>query len=93
MKPLSERDENIFNDIIYPDDAVYVGMKPLSERDENCSYNFSKYCKPSFSRNEATLWKRWEQIQFFIITCFVFFYVGMKPLSERDENRGVQAAT
>jgi len=37
MKPLSERDENLFQ---FPYSTIiskYVGMKPLSERDENQS--------------------------------------------------------
>ena len=35
MKPLSERDENLFNSSISMSKRSLVGMKPLSERDEN----------------------------------------------------------
>ena len=35
MKPLSERDENLFNIAYTAGRYLSVGMKPLSERDEN----------------------------------------------------------
>ena len=38
-------------------------------------------------RNEATLWKRWEPMWILNKDWVKFWMVGMKPLSERDENR------
>ena len=38
MKPLSERDENLYVWAIRQAIRVVVGMKPLSERDENIEW-------------------------------------------------------
>ena len=61
-------------------------MKPLSERDENLGYNREYKKRASISRNEATLWKRWEQGRVLLGLSVKTLQVGMKPLSERDEN-------
>ena len=62
-------------------------MKPLSERDENTSSIVNGLQTWLASRNEATLWKRWELCWNYNRNRFFFFgIVGMKPLSERDEN-------
>jgi len=61
-------------------------MKPLSERDENLGYNGEYKKKGRVCRNEATLWKRWEHLLQNFIKINNSETVGMKPLSERDEN-------
>ena len=63
-----------------------VGMKPLSERDENPASLRPDMNKFNVCRNEATLWKRWELSTHGDVDIEYFFPVGMKPLSERDEN-------
>jgi len=92
-------------------DKIQVGMKPLSERDENTNPLFGHNKSSVVSRNEATLWKRWE-LQSPSTKAGTIFkicrneatlwkrwervdvstgnfnnsgFVGMKPLSERDE--------
>ena len=75
MKPLSERDENYISWIL----AIFwkedVGMKPLSERDENTLSTIRNFLKNSTCRNEATLWKRWEQI---VYHCRNFHYLASR---------------
>jgi len=61
-------------------------MKPLSERDENTSSNVWLKNKSPHGRNEATLWKRWEPRGSQVTQSTIRGPVGMKPLSERDEN-------
>ncbi len=61
MKPLSERDENTMDKFNNTTFIHGVGMKPLSERDENMDkFNNTTFIH-GLCRNEATLWKRWEQ--------------------------------
>ena len=55
MKPLSERDENLFLTLIPYLFSSSVGMKPLSERDENRPDMNKSNISFDFSRNEATL--------------------------------------
>jgi len=55
MKPLSERDENLWHFDILPCLAWIVGMKPLSERDENSPVLNKSRISLFGSRNEATL--------------------------------------
>jgi len=86
MKPLSERDENERHGSTPTRDVQTVGMKPLSERDENLSNPFNTSKNLNRSRNEATLWKRWELSTSGTTSSFDYLEVGMKPLSERDEN-------
>jgi len=86
MKPLSERDENSVV-IINPNlPADTVGMKPLSERDENSTHQSNGVWCQINCRNEATLWKRWELDLGNFVKPLLLLFVGMKPLSERDEN-------
>jgi len=61
-------------------------MKLLSERDENMVHTAVLFLKNSLSRNEATLWKRWERSRLYQPGCSIVSKVGMKLLSERDEN-------
>jgi len=61
-------------------------MKPLSERDENKGVAPKSTYSTWGSRNEATLWKRWELPRDFSGNSVNVPVVGMKPLSERDEN-------
>ena len=65
----------------------FVGMKPLSERDENFFPSSSTSLSSIPCRNEATLWKRWELTGAFPVAILKPENVGMKPLSERDENK------
>ena len=88
MKPLSERDENHTNVTACGVKLIIVGMKPLSERDENSDSPPSFSALKLISRNEATLWKRWELLRRGMCTRQFLLNVGMKPLSERDENLG-----
>jgi len=67
-------------------------MKPLSERDENFHPFLALLIANDIRRNEATLWKRWE------LPCYLPWRlninrVGMKPLSERDENSSLHVGT
>ena len=86
MKPLSERDENPSSSRRRHLVSYEVGMKPLSERDENVSSEKNNPSLIKLSRNEATLWKRWEPVEYPSGFLAEVFLVGMKPLSERDEN-------
>ena len=61
-------------------------MKLLSERDENTTSAGTLLTLFLGSRNEATLWKRWEQVDGQKLATVEHKYVGMKLLSERDEN-------
>jgi len=61
-------------------------MKPLSERDENFHRLSGLQTWYLLGRNEATLWKRWEPGIVSKVLPYLGLPVGMKPLSERDEN-------
>ena len=86
MKPLSERDENRVK-------SLTSKSQRNSCRNEATLWKRWELCiiwevqpKPHQSRNEATLWKRWEP-RLILLWFTNVTGVGMKPLSERDENK------
>ena len=87
MKPLSERDENqswnmdwLLSCLACRNEAtLWKRWEPKNKK------GWLLPC--ARCRNEATLWKRWERLGVPFPTLTVQKHVGMKPLSERDENQ------